>query len=377
MKKRNLTLKETFVIALKNYKEKNFTTTEKLCNKILSIDSNHFDSWILLANIYAINKNYARALELLTKANEIKPDNLTVLNNLGTACKELGNSKEAMNFYEKVLRINPNHTNAQFNLGLIFYKLKELQKAKNFFTKTIEIQPNYALAFFNLANVNVDLREYENAISNYQKAIEINPNLVGAHNNLGLMFRNLNDFKNAISCYEKVIVIKPSHAGAHHNLAMVFKELGEFEKGIKSHQTAIKYEPENSAHYYYLSELKKDILDSQLKSKIEKIIKNNNSTKINIAYGNFLLSKYENKVKNYEHELNYLIKGHQYFFKSRKEKFELGIKYCFDDVMQISQGVNVSKLDSRSNYKIKPIFIIGVPRCGSTLVEKIIASGKK
>ena len=49
---------------------------------------------------------------------------LSVLNNLGTACKELGDAKEAMNFYEKVIRINPNHTNAQYNLGVAFYKLK-------------------------------------------------------------------------------------------------------------------------------------------------------------------------------------------------------------------------------------------------------------
>jgi len=377
MKKNNLTLKEIFTIALENYRKKNYSTTENLCYKILSIDSNHFDSCILLANICAINKNFAGAKELLVKANEIKPNNLTVLNNLGSACKELGNSKEAINFYEKVLRINPNHANAQFNLGVIFYNLKELQRAKNFFKKTVKIQPNYALAFFNLANINGELREYENAISNYQKAIEINQNLVGAINNLGLIFRKLNDFQNAISCYEKVIIIKPNNAGTHHNLAMVFKELGEFEKAIKSHQTAIKYEPENLAHYYYLSELKKDILDSQLKNRIEKIIKNNNSTKNNIAFGNYLLSKFEKKMTNHEKELNYLIKGHKYFFDSKKEKFELGIKYCFDDVLQISKGVNVSKLDSKSNYKIKPIFIIGVPRCGSTLVEKIIASGEK
>ena len=57
MKKNNLTLKETFVIALENYNKKNFTTTENLCNKILSIDTNHFDSMVLLSNIFAINKN--------------------------------------------------------------------------------------------------------------------------------------------------------------------------------------------------------------------------------------------------------------------------------------------------------------------------------
>ena len=76
MEKNNLTLKEIFTIAVENYKKKKFTTCENLCNKILSIDSDHFDSWILLANICAINKNFARAKELLIKANAIKLNNL-------------------------------------------------------------------------------------------------------------------------------------------------------------------------------------------------------------------------------------------------------------------------------------------------------------
>ena len=173
------------------------------------------------------------------------------------------------------------------------------------------------------------MKDFINAVSCYQKAIEINPKLLGAHNNLGLVFRELNDFKNAISCYEKVIAMKPDHVGAHHNLALAYKELGEFEKAIKSHQIAIKYEPDNTLHYYYLSELKKDVLDSELKIKLKKIIKNNNTTKTNIAYGNYLLSRYEKKIKNYEGELNYLKKGHQYFFDSKKEKFKLRCKILF------------------------------------------------
>jgi len=377
MKKNNLTLKETFKIALENYRKKNYSMTEKLCNKILSIDSNHFDSLVLLSNIFALNRNFEKAKELLTRADEIKPNNLSVLNNLGTASKELGDTKKAISFYEKVIRINPNHANAQFNLGVAFYRLRELKKAKFFFKKTVEIQPNYALAFVNLANVCRELKDYENAISNYQKAIEVNPKIVSAHNNLGLVFRELNDYNNAISCYKKAIEIKADKAGTHHNLALALKELGKFDKAIESHEMAIKCEPDNLIHYFYLSELKKNILDTNLKNKIEKIIKNKNSNKGIIAYGNYLLSRYEKKSKNYEKELDYLTKGHQYFFDSKKDKFELGIKYCFDDVLQISRGVKVEKLTKKNDSEIKPIFIIGVPRCGSTLVEKIIASGKK
>jgi len=376
MKKGNLSLKETYAVALQNYIKKNFGVTESLCKKILSIDANHFDSIVLLSNIYALNRDYQKAKELLIKADEIKPNNLSVLNNLGTAYKELGDEKESINYYEKIIKINSKHTNAQYNLGAAYYNSKNFEKAKNFFKKTVELQPNFARAFISLANVYAELKEYENAVSNYQKAIEINPDLVSAHNNLGLVFRSLGDYENAINCYEKAIKIKPDHAGAYHNLALALKELGKFDQAIKAHVKAIKYEPENLTNYFYLSELKESILDSNLKNKIKKILNTKKTTKRNIAYGNYLLAKYEQKNKNYEKEFSYLTKGHQSFFDSRKERFSLGIKYCFENVIQISDEVKADNKSKKKNYEIKPIFIIGVPRCGSTLVEKIIGSGK-
>lgn len=377
MKKNNLTLKETFGLAVENYNKKNYLVTENLCNKILSIDTDHFDSMVLLSNLFAIKRNFNKAKELLLRANEIKPNNLSVLNNLGTAFKELGNFKEAILFYEKVIKFNPNHTNALFNLGVAFYQLRDLTKAKEFFIKATEVQPNYALAFINLANIYVELKEYENSVSNYQKSIEINPKIVAAHNNLGLVFRILNDYDNAISCYRKAIEINSKHGGAHHNLAIALKELGNFEESIKSHEEAIKCEPDNLINYFYLNDLKKDVLNIELKNKIIKIIDDKNQSKRNIAYGNYLLSKYEKKDSNYQKELNYLIDGHRFFFNSKKEKFDLAIKYCFEDVIQISEGAKVENLTNKKKSEVKPIFIIGVPRCGSTLVEKIIGSGKK
>jgi len=292
-------------------------------------------------------------------------------------CKGLGEIKNAASYYKKVIQIDPSNINANYNLGAICYDLKQLKEAKVFLEKTTKLQPNFALPYFVLGNLHVNLKEYENAISNFQQAITINYNLVSAHNNLGLVFRTLNDFKNAISCYEKAIEIKKDHVNAHHNLALVLKDLGKFESAIQSHEKAIKYEPENLAHYLYLSDLKKDILSNDLKNKIEKIIAKNNSTKINIACGNFLLAKYEKKEKNYEKELSYLTKAHNSFFETQKNKFELLVKYTFRDSLQIAEDVTVKKLVKKDQKQIKPIFIIGVPRCGSTLVEKIIGSGKK
>ena len=375
--KNTKTLKDTYGVAYNNYKKGDLKAAEILCYKILSIDPSFIESKILLANISAKNRNFKETKKLLVEANEQEPKNISVLNNLGTVSRELGEIKNAIDYFKKAIEIDPNNGNSYYNLGAIYYDAKKFKEAKIYLEKTVELQPNFALPYFVLGNLHADLKDYENAISSYNKAIKINKNLVGAYNNLGLVYRNINNFESAISSYENAIAIKVDHVNAYHNLALVLKDLGKFKSAIQAHEKAIKYEPENLAHYYYLSDLKKNILDTNLKNKIEKIISKKNSRKINIAYGNFLLAKYEQKIKNYEKELSYLSEGHKNFFDSKKNKFELLVQYTFRDMLQISEDAKVEGLINSDLQKIKPIFIIGVPRCGSTLVEKIIGSGEK
>ena len=377
MNKKNEPLKMTYMRALESYKKQDYKSAETYCYKILSIDAYHIETILMLASIAGGNKNYEQAKELLNKAIEIQPKNTTAIHNLGTCYKELKKFDDAKKYYEKVLAIDPKHTNANYNLGVIYYELKDLKKAKSYLKKTTELQKNYGIAFFSLGNVHADLKEYYEAISCYQKAIEINPRIVGAYNNLGLIFRTVNDLENAVKSYQSAIKLQPKHGGPHHNLALAYKELGKFDQSIESHKKAIECEPENFAHYYYLSELKKEILNLNLKNKVTKYLSSNNTTNKDSAFGNYLLAKYERKEKNYEKEFKFLIKGHQNYFDSMKKKFQLGIKYCFDDVLQIQEEVRVGKVNEDKYDEVKPIFIVGVPRCGSTLVEKIIASGSK
>ena len=62
--------------------------------------------------------------------------------------------------------------------------------------------------------------------------------------------------------------MNPKHGGAHHNLALALKELGNFKEAIKSHEAAIECEPDNLINYFYLNDLKKEILNSNLKIKL-------------------------------------------------------------------------------------------------------------
>ena len=122
MNKKNQTLKEKFALAFENYKKKDYKSAEFICNQILTIDENHFDSIFLLSTLSAIQGNFEKTKKFLKKAIEIEPKNFSAYNNLGNAEKYLGNLKEAINSYNKAMEINPNNPNSYFNTGIVHFE---------------------------------------------------------------------------------------------------------------------------------------------------------------------------------------------------------------------------------------------------------------
>ena len=241
--------------------------------------------------------------------------------------------------------------------------------------KKLTTEETFALAVKNHQKNNLQIAE-----NLYKEALKTNPNHFESIYYLGTLLAQTKRFDLAKPLLHKAIQIQPNYAMAYNNLGNVLKELGEHQKAISSYQMAVKYEPENLTYLYHLNRLDEKILHSNLKNKIYEIIERSNSTKKNIAYGNFLLSRYELKAKKYKNEFDYLLKGHQYYFESEKKKFKKRVEYLLNVLPKRKELINLNRHNKNinmDNYAIKPIFIIGVPRCGSTLIEKIIASGSQ
>ena len=344
--KKSLTIDETFALAVQNRQKNNLQVAENLYKEILKTNPDHFESIFDLGTLLAQIKRFDLAKPLIQKAIKIQPNYARAYNNLGNVLSELGENQKAISSYEKAIQIQTNYSQAHNNLGMLLQELGHHQKAVISYEKAIQIQPNYATAHNNLGNIQRELGEHQKAMSSFEKAIKIQPNYAQAHNNLGMVLQELGDHQKAMSCY----------------------------------QMAVKYEPENLVYLYHLSRIDEKILHSNLKNKIYEIIEKNNSTKNNIAYGNFLLSRYELKAKKYKNEFDHLLKGHQYYFESEKKKFKKKVEYFLNVLPKRKELINLNRHNKNikmDNHMIKPIFIIGVPRCGSTLIEKIIASGSQ
>ena len=341
MEKNNLQAKQTLSIAYENHRKGNLKLAQNLYEKVLKIDSSNFNTIFLLGSLFLQTKNFHKAIPLLEKAVSIHPQHANSFQNLGFAYIELGEFEKAKELFIKAIKIEPNHGDAHFNLANAYKQLRDFKKAKEFYEKTIKIQPSNSSAYNNYANVCKQLGEFTIAIKSYNKAIEL----------------------------------KPNHARAHHNLANTYNQLGEYSKATNSFKEAFKYQPTNLESLYNWSELEGEILDLELRKKIIFIMKDEKIPKKDLAYGNFLLSKYEFNQQNFEKEFQYLIKGHKSYFESKEYFFEKGINYWLNDLPKMQE---LEKLNANNvNNDLKPIFIIGVPRCGSTVVEKVLASGSK
>ena len=121
--------------------------------------------------------------------------------------------------------------------------------------------------------------EFEKAINCCQKAIEIAPSYTSSYHNLALIFQELGEIQKAIDCYEELKQIEPNSLKVHQNLGRLYVVLGNTQKAINSYQEALKYEPENLQHYYDLISLNKEILNLNLKNKIDR-----KSTRLNSSH---------------------------------------------------------------------------------------------
>ena len=341
MKKNNLQTSQTLSIAYENHKKGNLELAKSLYEKILKIDSNNFEAIFLLGSLFLQTRNF----------------------------------QEAIRYLNKCILIQPKHANSYQNLGYAFVEIGEFEKAKGLFFKAIEIEPNHADAYFNLANTFKQMRNFKKAQEFYEKTIQIQPNNPSAHNNYGNICKQLGEFEKAIASYNRAIELKSDHPRAHHNLGNTYNQLGEYSKAITSFKRAYQHQPFNLESLYNWSDLDNGILDLKLKKNINLIMKNKQLPKKYSAYGNFLFAKYELGKHNYEEEFNYLEKGHIDYFNSKKIFFEKGVNYWLKDLPKTKELENISKKEIDNDTK--PIFIVGVPRCGSTVVEKVIASGSK
>ena len=227
----------------------------------------------------------------------------------------------------------------------------------------------------NQATVHKQNGDLINAEECLKKAIEIEPKNIIALINIGNIYSIKNELEKAKSFFLKAISIKPDYSYGIFNLALVNEELGNIELAIKLYKDAIKNDPENLGFYYNLSRIDKNFFNFYKVDNILEIVQKKETSNFNKASGFFILAQDQKNKNNLKKEFKYLIDAHKYFHFSNEKINNQVSFYWIRFLPKIIEKLEIP-LNHKFN-KIKPIFITGLPRSGSTLIESIISSGKR
>ena len=221
------------------------------------------------------------------------------------------------------------------------------------------------------------LKEIKNAKRYLEKYLKINDKNHIALNNLANIYLKEGNANKAEKFYLQSIKNKDNYLIAIVNLAICYQDIGKFEEAKKFYLKAINLSPKEISIYFNLSRIDKKFMNKEKIEYLTDLIKNEKIETIDMAYALFLLAEDKRKKKFYIEEMQYLERAHQYIFKEKLNKNNRTLSYWKNIIPKKYDKfsfINENKKNELINFK--PIFIIGLPRSGSTMVEAILSSGE-
>ena len=299
-----------------------------------------------LVNKFEILKNYYNAGQYEVAHKKIKLlmkqfPNIPILYNLfGLILTKLEKTQESIGAYKTALRLNPKMAIAHNNLGNIYYRiLNEITTAKENSEKAITIDPRFAIAFNNLGNLYRDLNQSDQSINCFKKAIELEPKLYVAYKNLGTTYSSAGDFKTSINFFHKAMEIEPNFLEPHREISLLTK----YEK--------------NNEHLV----------------KMEKLFENSNLKDDNKMHLAMALGKAYEDIKQYKKSFEKYHLGNS--LKRKSFKYDIKSDEKIFETIKSNFGKKLFEKFNDTGYKkFSPIFIVGMPRSGTTLIEQILSS---
>ena len=261
----------------------------------------------------------------------------------------------------------------------ILIEKKNYRKAKDILLNFVNNIKNVKIdikIFFTLYLASDALKEEKDSKKYLEICMKINDKNHIIHNNLANIYLKEGNFPKAEKFYLKSLAIKSDYLLGIINTAIFYQKIGKFDESKKFYLKATELSPERISIYFNISRIDKNFINEDKIDYLKKIMKNKNIDLTEMSYGFFILAEQERKKKSYVKEIEYLTKAHKCMFEDKINKNKHTLNYWQNIIPLKYDKFNFVNENNKSVLKdYKPIFIIGLPRSGSTVVEAILSSG--
>lgn len=374
----------------------------------LEIDPRRCEVHNNLGNAFLELSQPAEAVRCYRRALEVQPGDAQVQCNLGNALRQLGEFEEAITCSQRALALAPGLSMAHNNLGLSLAGLGRREEAIRSYRQALVLNPNYVEALNNLGKVLPEVGGRHEAVALFRKAIELDPGRAESHCNLGNVLFEFRRSEGAESCYRRALALEPRHTMAHAGLGAALRMQRRATEAEASCRAALAVDPKCVAALALLGELRADLgqfseaealfrqaiaIDPGFPFAFYSLAMNRRMTGDDTAWLKgtqallatplplrheislrYALGKYFDDIRQYDEAFSSYRQANELVKRYRVNYDRAKLTERVDRVINHFTAASICQYQSAGDNSERPVFIVGMPRSGTSLTEQILAS---
>jgi tetratricopeptide (TPR) repeat protein len=284
-----------------------------------------------------------------------------------------GRLEEAERLYRRILRQDPKNVDALRLLALIAGQAGHPDEAEDLLRRAVTLAPDFVHAILDLGRLAKDQDRYAEALECFDRAIALEPSNAQAHYLRGSTLAPAACTHEAIESFRRSLALRPRHVGALLGLGHLLKAVGDYHSAVESYSECIRHRPDLGETYWSLANLKTYRFDDAAVAEMERRAVapgQNAQSEVNFLFA--LAKAYEDRG-DFDRAWQYYRDGNS------KQRAEVGYdpvqtEVMNDRIVKVFTAEFLSSREGCGHDDPSPIFIVGLPRSGSTLLEQILAS---
>jgi len=361
-----------YLIALAHGQLGEIKEVVRTSKKALDMNELHYGALCTMANAQLVLGDKEGALKNYRKSLAIKPNEPNVLNNYGRALGLLGRREEAIEHFKNILQRNKNYAPAYTSLAKAYMEGGYPEKSFNEFQNALRVDPNLPEAHVGIANLYTTEGNHVAAENHYRQVLNFEPGMVHALTGLAQILRHRADFNGALEYIKKAEKIAPEDTYLLTSKADMLQRMGDEDAAydILSDMKERKQMTPLGVDVFSRLCKKYDVCDEALKL-IDLLVDSHATDIVEKQMLRYAAGKLLDKQKNYDKAFEWFQAGNDTLKVSydteKQEQKTRQIINCFSK--EAMQTFKRATTESK-----RPIFILGMPRSGTTLVEQILSS---
>jgi tetratricopeptide (TPR) repeat protein len=384
---------------------------EKIYRQILETEPNHSEALYLLGTLAGQKGDVDSAIELIRRSIALNADEPEAHRNLGVLLAQRGRFDEALGCFSKAAQLRPDDPRTHHDLGKYLASRGDLQGAGAAYRRAVELKGDFATAYLDLGLVYRAMGRAEEAIAAFGKAARVKPDYLEAHANLATMLGGVDRFEEALAAHAKAVAINPNAAMVHEAmggillhqhgaaaavehfqravqadpnllsgwkaLGSALQSLGRFDEAAECFRRMLAIHPESAVARSHLVNISGKRSESEIEPLKNLLTRANLPAEQRLA-AEFALGEALDRADRFDEAFAHFVEANRL---ARQQRAQIGEKYDPElthfRVNGLIETFTKEFFEKRRGWgddSELPVFIVGMPRSGSTLLQQIAGS---